>query len=49
VTKKKKYIPEHSSLLADGNKGGRPDRAGDIAREGKKAAVFFWWLMAAMP
>jgi hypothetical protein len=30
VTGKRSYIPDYRSLLADGNKSGQPDLAGEI-------------------
>jgi hypothetical protein len=35
VTGKRKYIPEESSMLADQNEGGQPNRAGEITIQGK--------------
>jgi hypothetical protein len=35
VIGKRNYIPEDRSLLADGNKSGQPDRAGEIAIQGR--------------
>jgi hypothetical protein len=31
VIERRRYIPSYPSLLADGNKGGQPDWAGEIA------------------